>query len=711
MANLKAKLSFLGNWANSTSVVSFYSQIPLGSSKLNGIVLGGWSYSGWDNTTFHTVNIGVLDQNPDGTLQLNTSKYIADPTTNGQGSVITTDLNGDGVPDIFLAAHNESPLVPMASTVYLSQQNGTYKKITLPDLIEAHSAFLGNFNGVPTITSTGYGPTDPFYQFNSSSQTVEVKYWGGTYSGSLYGSSSVLGDFLGDGKSELVIGDFKTGPGYPFDPNGPTKLAIYKLNGVSLSSAPSYIAPLYFDQQSYQNKGFTSLNGGLSHNYRTWTDDFNHDGKLDILVGVGIWSASAGWQKNKLQMLQNLGNLNFSDVADRLGMAYDENTSFVDYSMQILDIDRSGINSYLMAGDPSASGSKQSNYLMLNDGTGRLYSALHKVFDAWAAEAKGANKFIAYQLSSGAINYIAQSPKGALYNLPLEYVVATDFRQDIIVSDRNSSTLIRTWAGNDIFSDINTNTATAHIDGGLGLDTSIYSKPYSNFRVKRNSDGSTSVTGNGVSDTLVNIERLQFSDKTINLTVQAKAASAPPADVTRLVELYTAFFNRIPDADGMSFWIDEMKSGKTINQVAESFYNAGVNYSSLTGFSLTMKNADFINVIYKNVLGRKDGADAGGLSFWETEITSGRATRGTLVTDILDSAHTFKGNATWGWVADLLDNKITVAKKFSIDMGLNYNTPEESITKGMAIASAITATDTSAAVTLIGVTEANLHLG
>jgi len=81
-----------------------------------------------------------------------------------------------------------------------------------------------------------------------------------------------------------------------------------------------------------------------------------------------------------------------------------------------------------------------------------------------------------------------------------------------------------------------------------------------------------------------------------------------------------------------------------------------------------------------------------------------------LVTNILDSAHTFKGDKTWGWVADLLDNKIVVAKKFSIDMGLNYNTPEESITKGMAIASAITATDTSAAVTLIGVTEANFLL-
>lgn len=250
------------------------------------------------------------------------------------------------------------------------------------------------------------------------------------------------------------------------------------------------------------------------------------------------------------------------------------------------------------------------------------------------------------------------------------------------------------------------------IDGGGGIDTVLLNSSISNYSVTKTATGFSLVDKTGLdgTDTLLSIESIKFSDKTINLTVQAKAASAPPADVTRLVELYTAFFNRVPDADGMSFWIQEMKSGKTTNQIADAFYNAGVNYSSLTGFSSSMTNADFINVIYKNVLGRKDGADAGGLSFWEGEITSGRATRGTLVTNILDSAHTFKGDKTWGWVADLLDNKIIVAKKFSIDMGLNYNTPEESITKGMAIASAITSTDTLAAVTLIGVTEADLQL-
>lgn len=263
---------------------------------------------------------------------------------------------------------------------------------------------------------------------------------------------------------------------------------------------------------------------------------------------------------------------------------------------------------------------------------------------------------------------------------------------DTIVS-QSGNDLIYGYQGNDT------------IDGGAGKDTVTVSNSINNYSVTKTATGYTLVdkTGSNGTDTLLNIEAIKFSDKTINLTVQAKAASAPQADVTRLVELYTAFFNRVPDADGMSFWIDAMKSGKTINQISNLFYDAGVNYSSLTGFTATMKNTDFINVIYKNVLGRKDGADAGGLSFWDGALNSGQASRGTLVTNILDSAHTCKGDATWGWVADLLDNKITVAKKFSIDMGLNYNTTEESITKGMAIVGAITPTDTTAAITLIGV--------
>ena len=77
---------------------------------------------------------------------------------------------------------------------------------------------------------------------------------------------------------------------------------------------------------------------------------------------------------------------------------------------------------------------------------------------------------------------------------------------------------------------------------------------------------------------------------------------------------------------------------------------------------------------------------------------------------ILDSAHTFKGRPDFGWVADLLDNKYVVGKRFAIDFGLSFNTPEESISKGMQIAAAVTSTDTSVAIGLIGVNSADLQL-
>lgn len=260
------------------------------------------------------------------------------------------------------------------------------------------------------------------------------------------------------------------------------------------------------------------------------------------------------------------------------------------------------------------------------------------------------------------------------------------------------------------------NSAANILNGGGGIDTAVFSGVGNNYTVTKTTVSGTTTytvkdkTGADGTDTLQNIEVLKFSDKTINLQIQAQAKAAPAADVTRLSELYVAFFNRIPDADGLSYWIGQKVAGQSISQIADTFYNAGVQFSSLTGFTATMSNADFVNVIYKNVLGRKDGADAGGLAYWTGKLADGSATRGDLVSTILDSAHTYKGDATYGYVADLLDNKILVAKTFAIDLGLNYNSSNDSITNGMAIAAAVTPTSTAAAISLIGVNIADVQL-
>ncbi len=259
------------------------------------------------------------------------------------------------------------------------------------------------------------------------------------------------------------------------------------------------------------------------------------------------------------------------------------------------------------------------------------------------------------------------------------------------------------------------NEAANRIDGGTGMDT-VDGKGGIDTVVLQDNWSLWKLTDNGLIvdvrkpnsmevKSLLNVERVQFADMAVNLHAGANAKTLTAAQLKSIEELYIAYFNRIPDADGLSYWADQLKGGLSITQIGESFYAAAVQYSSLTGYNAEMSNADFVRVVYRNVLGRS-GATAppdADVNYWAGEIANGRATRGSLISAMLDSAHSFDGDATWGWVADLLDNKVAVANYFAVDNGLNYNTAEDSISKGMAIAAAITATDTSAAIQLIGV--------
>ena len=76
---------------------------------------------------------------------------------------------------------------------------------------------------------------------------------------------------------------------------------------------------------------------------------------------------------------------------------------------------------------------------------------------------------------------------------------------------------------------------------------------------------------------------------------------------------------------------------------------------------------------------------------------------------MLSDAHSFANDPTWGWVPQLLNNKIAVGYQAAVTDGLDYSSPADAITKGMAMAQAVTPTDTSVAVGLIGV-GGNIHL-
>lgn len=274
----------------------------------------------------------------------------------------------------------------------------------------------------------------------------------------------------------------------------------------------------------------------------------------------------------------------------------------------------------------------------------------------------------------------------------------------------NGATVVTGTVGNDT---VDGGVGNNLIDGGAGADTVSYSGNRSTFSIVHQSDGTYSVVDNAGAagnDTLSNVEQVKFSDVTVNLTVQAKAASISTDSLNSLTELYVAYFNRVPDADGLSYWIDQLKGGQSLEQIGSSFYAAAIQYSALTGYSGTMTNADFVTLIYKNVLGRSGSTapPAEDVNYWANNLATGHDTRGTLIKTMLGAAHSYKGDTTWGWVADLLDNKVSVGKTFAVDDGITYNTPADSITHGMDIAAAVTSASTDHAIQLIGVADAPL---
>ncbi|MBI3712933.1 MAG: DUF4214 domain-containing protein [Burkholderiales bacterium] len=205
--------------------------------------------------------------------------------------------------------------------------------------------------------------------------------------------------------------------------------------------------------------------------------------------------------------------------------------------------------------------------------------------------------------------------------------------------------------------------------------------------------------------------RLQFSDMSMNLQVAQNAKTIAEKDLNSLIDLYIAFFNRAPDADGLNYWINSIKSGTSLDQIAASFYQAALAYPVQTGYSANMSNEDFVRIIYKNVLGRTGttAPNDSEVKYWADDIRNG-SPKSKLINTMLVSARTFASDKEWGWVTTLLNNKVAVGKYFAIEQGLNYNTPEDSITNTMKMVALITPTDVAAAKKTLALSETALNL-
>ena len=238
-------------------------------------------------------------------------------------------------------------------------------------------------------------------------------------------------------------------------------------------------------------------------------------------------------------------------------------------------------------------------------------------------------------------------------------------------------------------------------DGGEGTDTVIFNGKFSNYSFTRTStsidiDDQRTSTNDGT-DTLSNIEFIQFTDQTVEeskvdiiktysgnfsdykfynkgngvyqiktdsgydditglplLTFTGEATTSSFRDISAIVDikgtfdqvtglntdsgrmfrLYNASFKRLPDADGLEYWINQFSSGANSIRVVASSFLGSAEFAERYGSNVT--DEKYVTTLYQNVLGR--APDTSGLNYWLGQLSSGAETRYEALLGFAESA-------------------------------------------------------------------------
>ena len=187
------------------------------------------------------------------------------------------------------------------------------------------------------------------------------------------------------------------------------------------------------------------------------------------------------------------------------------------------------------------------------------------------------------------------------------HIYKANFGGDILLGSNQADRFI-SGDGNDKFT------------GNGGVDTVQLHGNKANYTITTN-NGVVTVKDNtkadGV-DTLVDIDRIQFTDKTLAFDLDGNAGQA--------YRLYQAAFDRVPDQGGLGYWIDQMDHGMGLSQVATGFINSA-EFKALYGNNPS--DAEFVTLLYDNVLHR--APDTGGFNYWMNELSHGVSREQALI--------------------------------------------------------------------------------
>jgi len=145
-------------------------------------------------------------------------------------------------------------------------------------------------------------------------------------------------------------------------------------------------------------------------------------------------------------------------------------------------------------------------------------------------------------------------------------------------------------------------------------------------------------------------------NRTSLLTILAIASTLNATIPTNenVTKLYVATFNRAPDTNGLSYWVND--SNLDLEGISSSFFN---QQETQDLYPKTTSNKDFISSVYQNLFNRVPDND--GWNYWENELNTGVIQRSQFIQAVVDGAKDTDNSND----KTILSNKTTVGLLFS----------------------------------------------
>lgn len=356
-----------------------------------------------------------------------------------------------------------------------------------------------------------------------------------------------------------------------------------------------------------------------SHDLRVEAIDFSRDGLMDAIVFArgSFLDPSAS-----IQFLRNDGNGEFTDVTQQRLETIDYRGVPI-YAPNIADFDRDGRADIYVDGVWFEDDDKPKHFLM-QDQEGVFIERWRDELTATTANSsdggfiQGPEGDYWQEGTTPEMDRMVKGPDEAYSLVRLATGVKQDGRiGEVSIADvdfpyRDEGEVLQATPAADTIHGMGGDDrlvaakGSDTLDGGTGIDTAVYAGSADDYEIEPGPTEFQVSPVNGDAawrDTLIDVERLEFSDVTL-----AHDVNDHPAMATRL---YQAAFDRLPDSSGLGYWVNRLDNGTDLERAAAEFIGSP-EFSDRYGASPT--NDEYIDALYANVLDRSPDAD--GKAYW-----------------------------------------------------------------------------------------------